>query len=205
MSANPKTLVLASGSPRRAELLRQVGVDFDVVLPRVEEVHREGESPQDYVQRLALEKARCVQSRLAGRASWVLAADTIGVCANRILEKPLDKADYESMMRAMSGNEHLVLTGVALVGPDGVDVQQEFSRAVETVVTFRALQDAHIDTYWGTGEPQDKAGGYGIQGMGAMLVAGIRGSYSNVVGLPLETVAELFDEVGLNYWQDPAE
>ncbi|WOX04914.1 Maf family protein [Microbulbifer pacificus] len=194
-------LILASASPRRAELLQQIGVPFAVAATSVEERRGVDESPRDYVLRLAREKSRAgfaqvQQSSHAGAAVWSLGADTIGVVDGQILEKPRDFADFTRMMRLMSGREHSVLTAVCLSGAGG-----EFSEVVETRVRFRALDRALLEGYWNTGEPQDKAGGYGIQGMGAVLVESIHGSYSNVVGLPLEALAELLERAGIAYWQ----
>ncbi|WP_166217010.1 nucleoside triphosphate pyrophosphatase [Microbulbifer sp. SH-1] len=190
-------LILASASPRRAELLRQIGVPFAVAATSVEERRDADESPRDYVLRLAQEKSRAGLAQAhSQRDVWSLGADTLGVVDDQILEKPHDFADFSRMMRLMSGREHSVLTALCLSGAGG-----EFSEVVETRVHFRALDRALIEGYWHTGEPQDKAGGYGIQGMGALLVASIRGSYSNVVGLPLETLAGFLERAGIAYWQ----
>ncbi|HEY8570771.1 Maf family protein [Microbulbifer sp.] len=193
-------LILASASPRRAELLQQIGVPFSVAATSVEERRGVDESPRDYVLRLAQEKSRAglalAQQHAGADAAWSLGADTIGVVDDQILEKPRDIADFTRMMRLMSGREHSVLTAVCLCGGEG-----EYSEVVETRVRFRELDRALIEGYWNTGEPQDKAGGYGIQGMGAVLVESIHGSYSNVVGLPLEALVELLERAGIAYWQ----
>lgn len=182
-------------------MLRQIGVPFAVAATSVEERRGIDESPRDYVLRLAREKSRAgfalVRQKGAGKGDvWSLGADTLGVVDDQILEKPCDFTDFTRMMHMMSGREHSVLTALCLSGADG-----EFSEVVETRVRFRTLDRALIEGYWNTGEPQDKAGGYGIQGMGALLVESISGSYSNVVGLPLETLAGFLERAGIAYWQ----
>ncbi|WGL16464.1 Maf family protein [Microbulbifer bruguierae] len=194
-------LILASASPRRAELLRQIGVSFSTAATDVEEIRRVDEPPGDYVLRLAQEKSRAgLALAVAGGATgdniWSLGADTLGVVDGEILEKPRDFTDFVRMMRLMSGREHSVLSALCLTGKGAA-----FSDVVETRVRFRELDRRLIEGYWETGEPADKAGGYGIQGMGAMLVESIHGSYSNVVGLPLETLAGFFERAGIEYWQ----
>ncbi|WP_295798713.1 nucleoside triphosphate pyrophosphatase [uncultured Microbulbifer sp.] len=195
---NPENrLLLASASPRRAELLVQVGVPFSTAATAVEEARAPGEDPQSYVLRLAEEKARAGRA-LAGSAEnlWSLGADTVVVAENQVLEKPRDFNDYARMMRLLAGAEHRVLTAICLTGAAAT-----FREVAETRVRFRDLSRHQIEAYWETGEPADKAGGYGIQGMGALLVAAIEGSYSNVVGLPLETLAPLLERAGIGYWQ----
>lgn len=195
-------LLLASASPRRAQLLAQIGVPFTRLTPNLPESRADGESPGDYARRLAREKAdACRQLAGAGDpALWVLGADTVVLASERLLEKPADFADFESMMLSLSGTEHSVLTGLCLCG-----LEQQYSRLVETRVRFRQLSLAQIAAYWQTGEPRDKAGGYGIQGLGAALVESINGSYSNVVGLPLEALVPLLEKVGIPYWQQSGE
>ncbi|WP_105103609.1 Maf family protein [Microbulbifer pacificus] len=189
-------LILASASPRRAELLRQIGVPFVVAATAVEECRGTDESPRDYVLRLAREKSRAGRASVPGTDIWSLGADTLGVIDGLVLEKPRDFDDFVGMMGLMSGREHSVLTALCLSGEGA-----EFSDVVETRVRFRTLDRALMEGYWNTGEPRDKAGGYGIQGMGALLVESIHGSYSNVVGLPLETLAGLLERAGIAYWQ----
>ena len=175
----------------------QIGVPFSSAATSVEEVRQPEESGHDYVLRLAEEKSRAGLALLDGDAAvWSLGADTLGVVDDEILEKPRDFTDFARMMRLMSGREHSVLTAICLSGND-----QSFSSVVETRVRFRALDRGLIEGYWNTGEPQDKAGGYGIQGMGALLVESIHGSYSNVVGLPLETLAGFLQRAGIPFWQ----
>lgn len=195
-SSTDSRLLLASASPRRAQLLAQIGVSFEQCAPSIAEVRSADESPQDYVQRLAREKAAAGrQSRAENPHLWALGADTLVLAGDRVLEKPRDFADFESMLRALSGVEHSVLTGICLRGSE-----QQFSRVVETRVRFRHLTAQQISAYWQTGEPRDKAGGYGIQGFGALLVESISGSYSNVVGLPLEALAPMLDGAAIAYW-----
>ncbi|SHE99951.1 septum formation protein [Microbulbifer donghaiensis] len=190
-------LLLASGSPRRAALLAQIAVPFSQVTPAVPEQRQAGESPQDYIQRLAHDKAEAgLQLTDESNAGlWSLGADTLVLAGDRVLEKPRDFADFESMMRALSGTEHSVLTALCLRS-----TERQFSRQVETRVRFRHLTTTQIDAYWRTGEPADKAGGYGIQGLGAALVESISGSYSNVVGLPLEALVPMLEHAAIPYW-----
>lgn len=183
-------LLLASRSPRRAELLRTLGVAFAVVDVEVDETPSTGESPSAYVERLARAKAE------AGRAASddvlpVLAADTTVVCDQEILGKPADAADAARMLRRLSGRWHSVFTGVALAGAGLTTV------VVETRVCFRELTEAEITAYWASGEPADKAGAYGIQGLGGALVARIEGGWSNVVGLPLAETLTLLSREGI--------
>ncbi|MFH7326578.1 Maf family protein [Desulfurivibrio sp. C05AmB] len=178
-------LVLASGSPRRRRMLAELGLDFTLAVADIAEVAQPGESPADFARRLAGEKAAAVALRHP--ASWVLAADTVVARAGRILGKPADPEDAAAMLAALSGHWHTVWTGFAL--RRGRDVLAE---VVATEVRFAELSEPLIRAYVATGEPLDKAGAYGIQGRGGLLVREIRGSYSNVVGLPLaEVIAAL--------------
>jgi len=188
-------LYLASQSPRRRELLTQLGVHFEPLSASIPEQLQAGEDPTDYVQRLAREKARAGWSRLTRDPRPVLGADTIGVCAGEVLEKPLDEAHARRMLKLMSGRAHEVLTAVALT--DGERIE---SRLVTTRVFFRPLSETEIAAYWRTGEPQDKAGGYGIQGKGGVFVERIEGSYGAVVGLPLAQTAELLNRFRIPWW-----
>jgi len=180
-----QSLVLASGSPRRRRMLAELGLDFTLAVADIAEVAQPGESPAGMAQRLAGEKAAAVAFRHP--ASWVLAADTVVARAGRILGKPADPEDAAAMLAALSGQWHTVWTGFAL--RRGRDVLAE---VVATEVRFAELTAPLIRAYVATGEPLDKAGAYGIQGRGGLLVKEIRGSYSNVVGLPLaEVIAAL--------------
>ncbi len=190
-------LILASASPRRRELLKLLGVPFDVAPADIDETPHEQESPQDTVARLAREKARVVRSTLhADPAAVVLAADTTVVLDQRMLEKPDSRATARDMLCRLSGRTHSVWTAVAVATP-----QELTHRSVRTEVTFRSLSDALIEQYLNTGESYDKAGAYGIQGYGARLVQSIHGTYHNVVGLPIDVTADLLEKAGLELWQ----
>ncbi|AHB72162.1 septum formation inhibitor Maf [Cronobacter malonaticus] len=181
-------LYLASGSPRRQELLGMLGVTFERLVPGVEERRAEQEAPQDYVTRLARDKARAGVA-LAARDLPVLGADTIVVLDGDVLEKPRDAAHAAEMLRRLSGQTHDVMTAVALA-----DKQRVCERLVTTRVTFRVLTAQDIAAYVESGEPMDKAGAYGIQGLGGCFVRRIEGSYHAVVGLPLVETWELLSE-----------
>ena len=191
-------LYLASKSPRRRELLQQIGVSYQVIDANVIEVPRHQESPADYVQRLAREKAEAGLASLKNQSLTpkpVLGADTIVVINNEILEKPRDAKHAAGMLRQLAGATHQVMTAVAMV----TDAKQEIKLSVTDVV-FRPLTESEIAAYWHTGEPRDKAGGYGIQGFGAVFVEQIRGSYTGVVGLPLEQTFLLLQEFSVPWW-----
>jgi septum formation protein len=180
------SLYLASASPRRRELLSQLEVPFELVLPQVEERRRPYEAAVDYVQRLARDKAQA-GAAMAAQPKPVLAGDTIVVLDGDVLEKPADKTDGLAMLRRLSGRNHQVMTAMSLAWQGRLEVV-----LVTTEVSFRHLTEADIERYWASGEPADKAGGYGIQGLGGRFVERINGSYSAVVGLPLvETEALL--------------
>lgn len=197
MKPRQPKLILASSSPRRLELLRGFGFDLEVIPSHVPEVPRPGERPEDYVVRLALEKGSEVGQRRAG--AWIISADTVVVLGDRLLEKPVDEADARSMLGLIAGKTHIVYTGVALqqFREDGeiVSRRQELARSS---VTMMPLGDDDIRRYVASGEPMDKAGGYAVQGIGAMLIDSIEGSYSNVVGLPLATLFRMLREVGID-------
>ncbi len=191
-------LYLASQSPRRRELLDQIGVMHSVVRVSVPEQMATGESALAYVQRLAREKAAAGFAELQQQKlplAPVLGADTLGLIDGIVLEKPRDKAHARQILRQLSGRTHEVITAIALHSQT-----QQAQRLAVTRVTFRELSDAEIDAYWETGEPQDKAGGYGIQGLGAVFVKEIHGSYSCVVGLPIEATCELLREFRVPWW-----
>ena len=192
---DPVDLILASASPRRSELLRQVGVHFAVLAVDIDESRLPNESPVDYVSRLALEKARAGYSRQQGQLPS-LGADTIVVCQGEIFGKPADQAEAEAMLLALSGKTHRVLSAVAVSqGPCSS------GRLSETQVRFRTIDQSDCLTYWQTGEPEGKAGGYAIQGYGAVFVQHLEGSYSGVVGLPLNETAEILGEFGIPVWR----
>ncbi|WP_426578036.1 Maf family protein [Xenorhabdus stockiae] len=180
-----KTLYLASGSPRRRELVELLDFNFQILTPQVEEKWQEEESPQQYVERLAREKSKAGVA-IAPDDLPVLGADTIVVLNNRILEKPHNKQHAAEMLQALSGQQHQVMTAVALSNS-----QHTLSELVITDVIFRHLSQREIQEYIATGEPMDKAGAYGIQGKGGCFVRNINGSYHAVVGLPLVETYEL--------------
>ncbi|MEA3109755.1 MAG: nucleoside triphosphate pyrophosphatase [Gammaproteobacteria bacterium] len=197
MSAN--FVYLASGSPRRRELLAQIGVPFQVLTVTVDEAHLPGELPDAYVLRLARQKADAGwRARPALSASPVLAADTTVVLDGKILAKPTDRRDGERMLRELGGRTHEVLTAVAVATTPGLS-----SRTSRSEVTFRAISAAEARDYWATSEPLDKAGGYAIQGGAAVFVADLKGSYSGVMGLPLFETAELLEQAGVPRWSYP--
>jgi septum formation protein len=183
-----RKIILASASPRRRELLARAGVLFEVVVPGVDEAPWPREKPASYALRNASEKARAVAARHP--EAWILAADTIVVLDDQILEKPADVPHAAAMLRRLSGREHVVITGVCVRHPTPGGFR-EVADAVRTRVRFRALSDAEIDAYVATGEPLDKAGAYAIQGGAASFVERIDGPYDNVVGLPTDTVRRL--------------
>ncbi|MFE8597021.1 Maf family protein [Archangium violaceum] len=200
-SVGQTRLVLASASPRRRELLGQLGLAFDVSAADIDETPHQGEAATAYVLRLAREKARTVATRTPG--AWVLAADTTVVLGDELLGKPHDAAEVRDMMRRLSGRTHEVQTGVALAGPGG-EHPCEHAMVVRTRVTFRPLSEGEIAWYASTGESLDKAGGYAIQGKGGFLVAGIEGSPTNVIGLPLGETLELLARAGVPLpWSKP--
>jgi septum formation protein len=176
--------VLASASPRRLELLRQVGLIPDCIDPAdIDEIPRRGELPPEHAMRLAAEKAQAVIPRHPG--AYLLAADTVVACGRRILPKTEDEASARDCLELLSGRRHRVHGAIALVSPDG----RLMTRRVESQVAFKRLSEVEIGAYLRTGEWQGKAGGYAIQGRAAALIRWVSGSYSNVVGLPLfETV-----------------
>lgn len=191
-------LYLASGSPRRRELLTQIGVPFTTLSAPIDETPLAAEGAQAYVERLARAKAQAGLAGLQGPAV-VLGADTAVVLDGRILGKPENREHALAMLAELSGREHQVLTAVAL--SDGVRTQ---SLCVSSSVRFRAISADEAARYWASGEPADKAGGYAIQGLGAVFVTGLTGSYSAVVGLPLSETAELLAAFGIACWQLPA-
>jgi septum formation protein len=185
-------IYLASRSPRRRALLEQIGMPHEPLDVAVDETPRLGEKPEHYVVRLALEKARSAHAGLpAGSMLPVLAADTAVVLDDTILGKPLDRAHAMAMLARLSGRTHRVCSGVALVGT-AVDHRLNVSE-----VTFRHISPLDAKAYWASGEPQDKAGGYAIQGLGAVFVKQLCGSYSGVMGLPLYETMEMLRDAGI--------
>ena len=185
------SLILASASPRRKDLLAQFNLDLIVHPVEIDETPFPDELPLSYVQRLAAEKsAACAAQSSLGLP--VLAADTAVILGNRIMGKPKDKADGLAMLSALSGQTHHVLSALSLRG------RQHWQSVSTTEVTFREIAGREMEAYWQTSEPMDKAGGYAIQGLGSVFVASIKGSYSGVVGLPLFETAELLAKQGID-------
>jgi septum formation protein len=185
-------LILASGSPRRRELLSGIGVGFDVIVSDVEEQREPGEPVDQYVVRLAVDKGAAVAAKHPG--DWVLSADTVVYIDGEVLEKPASHTDAEAMLAKIAGREHVVFTGVALQNP--------LRGYIETSVTASKvrmidLSGDEIAWYVETGEPMDKAGSYAVQGIGAMFIESIDGSYTNVVGLPLSVVYRMLERAGV--------
>ena len=183
-------LVLASASPRRAELLRSVGLDFEVLPADIDEATRPDEQPASYVARLSQEKAAAVSGRIDGPVV-VVAADTTVDVDGRILEKPIDDDDARRMLHLLSGREHLVHTGVTVTRFPETRAEGTETVVVETAVRFVELSDRSIDWYLSTGEHLGKAGAYGLQGAAGAFVERVEGSVSNVIGLPLVETLEL--------------
>ena len=190
-------LYLASGSPRRRELLTQIGVPYTALSAEIDETPFADEQPLAYVERLARGKAQAgLASLSAASEACVLGADTAVVLDGRILGKPLDEADARAMLTALSGREHQVLTAVAVANRQGSE-----ALVVSSYVRFRPIRAEEIQAYWASGEPRDKAGSYAIQGLGAVFVENLSGSYSAVVGLPLCETAEILQRFGIPCWQ----
>jgi septum formation protein len=192
-SARKPQLVLASASPRRAALLSQLGLVFTVNAGDIDETRRPGEAAAEMVRRLALTKA---EAAARGETLPVLGADTEVVVDGTVLGKPADRAEGLRMLTQLSGRAHEVLTAIALVHGSRREV-----RLSRSTVTFRAISAAEAQAYWASGEPRDKAGGYGIQGIGGIFAERIEGSYSGIVGLPLAETEALLQAFGVDTWQ----
>ena len=191
VGASSIKVILASASPRRHQLLSAAGIDFAAIESEVPEQHIAGEPPRDYALRMARDKARAVSSRFPD--AIVIGADTIVVCESQILEKPADAADARRMLAMLSGRTHTVITAFALVRAG----QILESSPVESRVTFRKLAEAEIQNYIATDEPFDKAGAYGIQGIGGGFIARVEGSRDNVMGLPTARVVAALARYGV--------
>lgn len=183
-------LILASSSPRRHELLSLLGFDFSVVKPDIDETYADA-SPEQYVSRLATEKACAVLSRYPD--NLIIAADTTVVLSGNVLNKPINRDDAADMLRQLSGNTHQVLTGFCVA-----NTSQSVTRVVASDVTFRTLTEGEIRAYCETGEPDDKAGAYAVQGIGAAFIERLDGSYSGVMGLPSFALCEVLREFGVS-------
>ena len=188
-------LILASASPRRAEILQQIGVDFQIAPADIDETPMLQESPVAYVQRMAQEKTQHVINSIAGSSTIVLGADTSVVLGYKIYGKPKNQQEAMAMLAALSGKTHQVLTAVAMGNK-----QRCLLKLSATDVKFRELDLKECLDYWSTGEPLDKAGGYAIQGLGAVFVEKISGSFSGVVGLPIEQTAQLLRTFNVPIW-----
>lgn len=194
-------LVLASGSPRRRDLLASLGVAFSVVKPDIDETQRPNEPPYAYVRRLSMEKAAAVADKLRAQQGIILAADTVVILAadtlgvtdaGELLGKPTDSADARAILRRLRGRAHTVCTALTLHTPT-----QSLTELTRTIVHMRGYSDDEIDAYIATGDPFDKAGAYAIQHEGFHPVERIEGSYTNVVGLPLETLRPMLAAAGI--------
>ena len=194
---NYKRICLASKSPRRRQLLDQLGVQYDLLAANIDETAFAGEEPQAYVKRMCCEKARKVwQAELFDRQVPVLASDTAVILDHSILGKPVDEQEGKSMLQQLSAREHWVMTGVVMLF-------NETERFVlsQTKVCFKALTELDISAYWRTGEGRDKAGSYAIQGKAASFIERIEGSFSGVMGLPLFETTQLLEAFNVDYWK----
>ena len=188
-----KKIILASASPRRKELLEQVGIEFETIASDIPEEPLHGETPQEHVKRLSSEKALEVLNRLGDGPCFVIGSDTVVIIDNEILGKPNNDSHAAEMLRKLSGREHKVITGYCIASKSaGV----ECLKAVETIVRFKPLDENEIAGYVASDEPSDKAGAYAIQGLGSFMVEEIRGSYSNVVGLPVCQIIDDLERLG---------
>jgi septum formation protein len=188
-----KTIVLASASPRRKELLERIGLAFKVDRTDIVERLDEDVEPHELARRLSLSKAEMAARRYS--SAIIIAADTIGVLEGHLIGKPATEAKARDMLKSLSGKCHRVITGFAIID---TDTGKTVSRSTETAVYFRELSDAEIDAYIRSDEPMDKAGAYAIQGLGSLLVRKIEGDYFNVMGLPLSDLAETLKEFGVD-------
>jgi septum formation protein len=196
MDLRQPVVCLASVSPRRRELLTQIGVPHKVLAAHIDETAYPGEIPRDYVMRMARQKALAVLDR--GEALPVLAADTTVVLDEIIYGKPRNRDEGVAMLQRLSDRTHEVMTAVAVAEPRGVALRLNVSS-----VRFRKLTLEECNAYWETGEPHDKAGGYAVQGAAAVFIESLSGSYSGVMGLPLFETAELLRAAGVTYWRRP--
>jgi septum formation protein len=190
MPPSTKKLILASRSPRRSELLQSLGLEFDVSPSQVEEITDPAQSPENNALNIARDKARWVARRNPG--CYVLGADTIVVLGGEIIGQPVDKEDAFRILSKLAGKQHQVITGVVLITPEN----DEYDTAIISKVTIKPVSAEGIRSYISTEEPLDKAGAYAIQGEGSFLVDSWEGSYSNIVGLPLEALTELMQQAG---------
>ena len=194
MSDKEPRIILASSSPRRADLLRSIGVEFEIAPSQVQERPHTGEAPADYITRLA--RAKVISIARKREQGLVIGADTIVVLDGKILGKPVDEMDAARMLRSLSGRWHAVMTGVALYD---IATRQEVADYDKTLVRFGQMNEPEIDWYVKSGEPMDKAGAYGIQGLAGLFIEEIAGNYFNVVGLPLPLVYRLARRLGYSF------
>ena len=192
--------ILASASPRRRELLASIGLEFEVRPSNVPEVHEAGEAPEEYVARLSRDKAHALAVQHADR--WVIAADTTVLLGDELLEKPVDADDAARMLGTIAGQTHIVYTGVTI---ENAARDYRDTRVAESEVRMLPLSSDEIAWYVRTGEPLDKAGAYAVQGIGAMFIESIHGSYTNVVGLPLATLFQMLRRAGIDPLTDRPE
>lgn len=185
--------ILASASPRRRELLTSIGLDFEIVPSHIPEVRGEGEAPEEYVARLSREKAAAIAK--AHHDRWIIAADTTVLLGEQLLEKPADADDAKRMLATIAGRTHIVYTGVTVMNAAN---DHHDTRVAESEVRMLPLDAREIDWYVETGEPMDKAGAYAVQGIGAMFIDSIHGSYTNVVGLPLALLFQMLRRAGID-------
>lgn len=194
MAARESRIILASASPRRAELLKQIGVEFEPVVSNVEEWPLPDEAPPDYITRIA--RAKVVAVARQRDSGLVIGADTVVVLEGRLIGKPANETEARGLLRQLSGRWHAVMTGVALYD---IESRNEVADYDKTLVKFAQLTDREIDWYVKTNEPLDKAGAYGIQGLGGLFVDEIAGNYYNVVGLPIPLVYRLARRLGYSF------
>ena len=192
-----KKLILASASPRRKELLQKIGLKFEVDASNCAEEIDPAALPEELVRRISIDKAKAVAPR--HQNAVIIAADTIGVIGKKVLGKPHTAAEARKMLAQISGKAHLVITGLTVLN---TATDKIITKTVTTKVYIKKLTRAEIDAYVATGEPLDKAGAYGIQGLGAVIVEKIEGDYFNVVGLPLFTLTEVLKEFGISVWEN---
>lgn len=184
-------MILASSSPRRKELLKQIGLEVEIQPADIDETPGVNENPEKYVQRMAMEKAICIRSKL-GSAVPIISGDTIVVVDGSILGKPSSESQFRDMMQQLSGRQHEVLSAFTLLCKEINETSIQ-----RTAVWFRPLSDLDIEEYWLSGEPEGRAGGYAIQGLGALFVERIEGSYSSVMGFPIFEIGQMLSKYGL--------
>ncbi|MBI5328124.1 MAG: septum formation protein Maf [Deltaproteobacteria bacterium] len=189
---NKKRITLASSSPRRKALLEEIGLPFDIYLSNIDENIKNGETPEEHCLRLAEEKAKCAAKNV--KNSWIIGADTVVFIDNRILGKPSGIKEAREMLNLLSGRYHAVVTAFCLLN---ASTGKTIKKAVKSKVKIKNLTDKEIDDYLKTGESLDKAGAYAAQGVGNFMIEKIEGSYTNVVGLPMEELKETLEKIGI--------